>query len=183
MTIYFSELKNGFLDSDIFGALPSVDIDDAIAVTDQEYSDFRADYLAGKTIEIDSNGELVSVDPIVTLDDAKATKIIEIEREQTRLVESGFVSAALGSDHTYSSDKNSQFNLVGSALAAEDTHYKCADLNGLSEFRLHTAAQIHQVLVDGKNVKLAFMQDAEIKRYHVSVATTIAEIDAIIIST
>ena len=92
----------------------------------------------------------------------KKTKLLLIENEQNRLIESGFISSALGEDHTYSSDKVSQFNLVGSDVASEDTVYKCADSNGVSEFRFHTAAQIHQVLIDGKNVKLGIMQAAEV---------------------
>ena len=121
--------------------------------------------------------------PPQSLEDAKAEKLLQIDSEETLLVESGFDSDALGTTHRYSSDEKSQFNLVGSVVAAEDTNYKCADAAGESIYRFHTAAQIQQVLVDGKNVKLAAMEAAEIKRYHVSVATTIAEIDAIIIST
>jgi len=120
--------------------------------------------------------------PPQSLEDAKAEKLLQIDSEETLLVESGFDSDALGTTHRYSSDEKSQFNLVGSVVAAEDTNYKCADAAGESIYRFHTAAQIQQVLVDGKNVKLAAMEAAEIKRYQVGIAVSTAELDAIIIS-
>ena len=183
MTIFFSASKNGFLDSDIFGDLPSPEIPDAVFVSDEHYKALREDYLAGKEIVIDNHGEPTSIDKVIPLADLKKTKLLLIENEQNRLIESGFISSALGEDHTYSSDKDSQFNLVGSDVASEDTFYKCADSNGVSEFRFHTAAQIHQVLIDGKNVKLGIMQAAEVKRYQVSIANSISDLDAITVTT
>ncbi|WP_061232454.1 hypothetical protein [Leptospira noguchii] len=77
----------------------------------------------------------------------------------TKIV-SGFKSNALGSTHTYDSNQDDQLNLVGLVSLNEIVMYKCADQNGLREYRAHTADQIKQVLGDGAKRKTSLLQNA-----------------------
>ena len=149
MTIFFSALKNGFLDSNIFGDLPSVDIPDAVAVTDQEYSDFRADYLAGKTIEV-SGSDVVSVDTQISLSDTIAMKSNEIASTTRAAVTGGFVSDALGTDHFYGTLETDQLNLSALVALDADRIYPCRDESDQSwDRRAHTVAQLRTVMTTG----------------------------------
>jgi hypothetical protein len=80
---------------------------------------------------------------------------------------SGFTSDALGTSHTYQSDRDDQLNLIGAVSAAADMPFKCADATGAWGYRLHTAAQLRQVLNDGAAVKLTHLQTFGIKRTQV----------------
>jgi hypothetical protein len=91
-------------------------------------------------------------------EDAAAQRINDLSGDCEAAITAGFVSAALGADHTYQSDRDDQLNLVGAAQAGTDMPFKCADSAGVWEYRQHTADQIRQVLADGAAVKLAHLQ-------------------------
>lgn len=71
-------------------------------------------------------------------------------------IESGFVSSALGTPHTYPSKRDDQINLMGLALAGSGGPFDANDGNG-QVMKIHTAPQITQVLADGKAHKEAMI--------------------------
>lgn len=77
-------------------------------------------------------------------------KLIALKEARNAALSGGFVSAALGANHTY--DCASPFdytNLIGAHLAGAALNFTCTDGAGVKIDRLHTAAQIAQVFADG----------------------------------
>lgn len=101
------------------------------------------------------------------------------------LIESGFQSDALGL-HTslkwYDSEIEDQLNLIGNVEAGDDTIHACRDTQGGPNkvYSLHTNAQLRTVLRDGRDRKLAILQEFAITKAQCLAATTKAELDAII---
>lgn len=77
-------------------------------------------------------------------------------------ITSGFTSSALGAPHTYQSDRDDQTNLLGSHATAiatgQSVPHKCRDGASVWAYRLHTPAQMTQVLADGAATKLGHLQ-------------------------
>lgn len=96
-------------------------------------------------------------------------KITDLSTACDAAIISGFVSSALGSDHTYQSDRDDQINLIGASSAGVDMPYKCADVNGIWTYRQHTAAQLKQALADGAAAKLGHLQTFTTKKTQVEV--------------
>lgn len=94
---------------------------------------------------------------VLTLDKIQEKKILELSQACEAEIVSGFTSNALGTTHTYQSDRDDQLNLIGMVTANVDDFFKCHDGAGWS-YKLHTIAQLKQVLTDGKNTKLASLQ-------------------------
>jgi hypothetical protein len=100
-----------------------------------------------------------------TLDEKKAAKISELSDACSAAIVAGFTSSALGSTYTYPSKNTDQQNLASSVLSSLipglpggwTTPFWCADSNGTWGFIPHTASQIQQVGMDGKNAILACM--------------------------
>ena len=94
--------------------------------------------------------------------DVATTRIATLSADCEAAITSGFVSAALGTPHAYQSDRDDQTNLLGShatALATgQSVPHKCADAFGVWAYRLHTPAQMIQLLADGAAVKLGHLQ-------------------------
>lgn len=85
------------------------------------------------------------------IDDMADDKLNDMRAECSRHIESGFFSSALGSQHKYSSDRDSQTNLQWNALAAltgQTVNHICYDVDGVRAEREHTAEQITQVCND-----------------------------------
>jgi hypothetical protein len=114
------------------------------------------------------------------LAEAKLVRTAGINTACAAEITGGFVSNALGTPHTYDSDDTDQLNLIGAAGTGVDTLYKCTDAAGFKDFRLHTAAQIKQVLEDGAMVKLLALQKAAVLKAQVAAAGTVVEVEAVV---
>lgn len=123
----------------------------------------------------------------LTLEDVRNNKAREIDQACRSTILAGFDSDALGTTYHYPAKATDQSNLSGSVLASllPDTPadwvtpFWCADINGLWEFRLHTAAQIQQVGRDAKAAILAAMGRNEVLQAQISAATSIEELEAV----
>ena len=115
-----------------------------------------------------------------------ANRIIKLSGAAGNLVIFGFQSDA-GGLHTglkwYDSEHEDQLNLVGSAGsidAGESTIYAYRDTQGgTKNYAPHTKGQMKQLLVDGRDRKLAILIEFNMKKVAVLAATTMAELDAI----
>ena len=96
--------------------------------------------------------------PPPTPADLASKKVNSLSTACEVAIESGFISEALGTEHTYQSERDDQLNLIGASAAGVDMPYKCADVNSAWAYRQHTAAQLKQVLADGAAVKLSHLQ-------------------------
>lgn len=85
-------------------------------------------------------------------------RIAALSADCEAAIVSGFISNALGAPHRYQSDRDDQVNLVGAATAGVDMPFKCSDEDGVWAYRLHSSAQLQQVLADGARVKLGYLQ-------------------------
>jgi hypothetical protein len=113
----------------------------------------------------------------------KISKILELKIAAKLSIESGFVSSALGTPHTYDSDlQKDQLNILGAKVKGVDLMYTCTDINGLKIPRLHTAAQINQVFIDGSDWKYnnSLRFNNKVAIVNAPETTTIAQVDAIV---
>ena len=92
----------------------------------------------------------------------------------------GFVSAALGADHTYDSSERDQLNLVGAGNAGVDLPYTCTDANSVKAEVLHTALQIRQVYLDGLAFKSMQLSKARALKMLIDKATTVAKVKKVV---
>lgn len=96
----------------------------------------------------------------------------------------GFVSSALGEQHTYPAKPSDQTNLTGSVVRSmypsigQDwrTPFWCADSAGIWEFRMHTAAQIQHVGNDAVTARLNCMNTNEALQAQIASANTPADL-------
>lgn len=86
------------------------------------------------------------------LDSIYATKSAEFEAAYIQTTEAGFVSAALGTDHTYASSQTAQMDLIGIKACNRARRVWCNDGNAWG-LVMHTAAQIETVINDGADIK------------------------------
>lgn len=94
-------------------------------------------------------------------------------------ITAGFVSAALGTTHSYSSQLDDQLNLTGAILRGLDMPYACRDEQGVKEFRLHTAEQLRQVGDDFTLYKLQLLQHANALKQQLDAALDAGDLDAL----
>ncbi|MAL02631.1 MAG: hypothetical protein CL536_10975 [Alcaligenaceae bacterium] len=126
------------------------------------------------------------VDEAAELADAKDLKIRVLSGACQADIYDGFESSALGSLHHYPANDKDQQNLTASVLASIVpglpqewlTPFWC-EIGGIWEFRMHTAAQIQQVGMDGKARILACMALNDSLAGQVREATSIAEVESI----
>jgi len=118
-------------------------------------------------------------DAVAELEAVKGPKPATITAAAEAAIVSGFTSNALGTAHTYQSDRDDQLNLVGMVVGGTDDYFKCTDENGVSGYKLHTIEQFKQVLTDGKIVKLAILQHAGVLKEQVVEAETVEQVNAI----
>ena len=114
------------------------------------------------------------------LETTKSDKKSELNSRCEALIVSGFTSDALGTTHTYQSDRDDQMNLIGVVSGGTGGHFKCTDSQGVTAFVPHTAEQMSQVLQDGHVRKLQILQYCAQKKLEVDNTTTEAEVDAIV---
>lgn len=180
MTILYSPSTGGFYRSDAHAAasIPG----DATEITDQLYQQLMADRDAGKAIIWDPNAYVPgSVVPIITLVHRQALKNTEIDTAVAAAIIAGFTSAALGSDHLYASAETDQLNLIGAVVVGANMTYPCRNGAGVWDRRLHTAAQLQQVLTAGANRKQALLVHADTLRAQVAATIDLPGLDAITI--
>lgn len=122
------------------------------------------------------------------LEDAKVQKIQELSDACQTAIVSGFLSSALGTPRLYDSQEVDQLNLVGATTATDkgetqafdSIYYACRDpLTGKKSYELHSNAQLKQILRDGANIKLMFLQQFNTKRQRVYEATTLEQVSSI----
>ncbi|MDI7187912.1 hypothetical protein QMM42_17210 [Leptospira santarosai] len=95
-------------------------------------------------------------------------------------ITSGFVSAALGETHFYSSDRDDQLNLRDLVLLGAPVLYKCADRkDGVRKYRNHTAEQIKRVFVDGVARRTFLLQNCASLKAAIEAMNANVELDKI----
>lgn len=112
------------------------------------------------------------------LDVYKLERIAEAERYAGEQILAGFVSDALGTDHTYGGKKTDQLNLIGAASSGVDLPFPCADANGNWQRRVHTSAQFQQVVADGSAHKQGILTALDTIRTTIQNAPSYAAVDA-----
>lgn len=110
--------------------------------------------------QIWSDGEWVD-DSATILAKLYQDKLTEISQGCALYIESGFVSAALGEQHSYPSTLADQVNLTGLVFSGLDGAYPCALLGGVRTFVMHTAEQLDLVNKDQVRFKQAALQHAD----------------------
>lgn len=109
-----------------------------------------ADYVAK------SDGTWVLADSLLSLDDLLVKKITELKAGCESACRSGWTSDALGSPHTYDTDKDrDQVTLTALSVAAMESMVQgntdwtydvtCTDGDGVKSMRTHTATQMAQI--------------------------------------
>ncbi|HCL4123576.1 TPA: hypothetical protein N2C41_000557 [Pseudomonas aeruginosa] len=93
-------------------------------------------------------------------------------------INAGFVSAALGTSHSYSSQLDDQLNLTGAILRGLDMPYACRDEQDVKAFRLHTAEQLRQVGDDFTLYKLQLLQHANELKQQLDLALAAGDAEA-----
>lgn len=80
----------------------------------------------------------------------------KISAHAKSLIETRVKSAALGVDHWYDAKEKDQLNIGLAILDGIDIPYSCYEtINGIKVHKLHTIAQLRQVLSDGAAIKKA----------------------------
>jgi hypothetical protein len=116
----------------------------------------------------------------LTLEQMRQGRLDGLELEYEHCVTSGFISAALGSDHKYKSDRLSQIWLVGAVMAQQDRMYECTNLaTNVTARVLHTALQLQQVLRDGALLAEQYKDEYHLLKSQLEAATTIEELQAV----
>lgn len=156
----------GYYDDTIHADIPLPNIQ----LTDAEWQDCISNS-GRRCIDVISVALMTCTQLPASPTDVAAAKIAALSTACEAAIVSGFTSTALGTSHTYQSDRDDQLNLIGAVSAAADIPFKCADETGAWDYRLHTAAQIRQVLSDGAAVKLSHLQTFGTKK---------AQVDAIV---
>ena len=187
MTIYASKTEKGFFDSELT-APASLPVD-AVEISATLRDALIAAQSAGKVIDF-SQVPPVAVDPAsqLSLADVKAQKLTELETACAARIAAGFTSSALGKTYTYPAKSTDQANLSASVLASIlpgvdgqwTTPFWCANSEGKWAYQAHTATQIQQVGVDGKNAINAAIAQKIVLEQQVEAAKTAAEVAAII---
>jgi len=90
---------------------------------------------------------------------AKEEKIIELSKAAGVEITKGFPSAALGVTYFYDGTQEDQLNLVGAVTSGLPMPFSVRVKVGdtAKVYKLHTPAQLHQVLEDGKAYKLGIL--------------------------
>lgn len=109
----------------------------------------------------------------------KALKLSQLERAAGSNITAGFNCSALGAVHRYGGKETDQINLIGAASTGLDLPFPCADENDAWARRLHTAAQLQQVLMAGAGYKQTILITLDGLREQVDAAADHAAVDAI----
>ncbi|MBL1321499.1 MAG: hypothetical protein COA63_010640 [Methylophaga sp.] len=120
------------------------------------------------------------VAPFILLD-AQSIKIDEINILTAAVITGGFISDALGSDHSYQSQQEDQLNLSGLHASGGTWPFKCSNDAGATwSYINHSNTQFQTAVNHGITHKLGALQTGEILKAQVYAAANQAEIDAIV---
>lgn len=184
MSKLYSPSEAAFFDSSVHSVIPK----DAIQISDALYEALLKGRSVGQIIVLDGSGMPALSDPApASLDELKAAKLAELETACATEIAAGFTSNALSERFTYPAKPTDQSNLQASVLASIlpgvdenwTTPFWCADAQGKWAYQAHTAAQIQQVGVDGKNAINAAIAQKIVLEQQVEAAKTAAEVAAI----
>lgn len=171
MTLFFDPETNGFYDSKIHGSnIPET----AQEITTEKHQEMLAAQRDGKQIQSAADGLPVAVEQYDEWDGSEWTYSIQLEIAAAlpavisainaackAEIEGGFISNALGQDHTYDSELEDQVNISGQVQLATDVIHKCIDNADVVDYRAHTATEMHQVGVDLASHKLTQLVKAK----------------------
>ena len=124
------------------------------------------------------------------IDSIKTSKLSSINITCKKAIISGFKSSSLQDEYLYQSDRDDQLNLMGLVANGIDNFLKCGLATIILEntiekevitwdYKLHTIAQLKQVLGDGAKYKLDLLTKANNLKNQVQNATTVNELDGI----
>ena len=147
-----------------------------LVVGNRLYQAVEAWVAAGGVIEV-----AFSTDALLA--QTKETKRIEINTLCGAEIVEGFSSSALGASYKYQSEETDQLNLIGVVAGGINNSFKCGVLNANNvmvwSYKMHTAAQLKQVLNDSNGVKQTLLQKANTLKAQITPATTLADVDAV----
>lgn len=128
---------------------------------------------------IDLYDNTMAEESVVDLDLHKAAAIDAMSTAARAQIIAGFESDALGTTHHYGGFETDQINLIGAATSGADMPYPCRDQAGVWARRLHTAAQLNQVLRDGSLFKQSVLVALDGRRNEIDLAVDEAQVDAV----
>lgn len=124
--------------------------------------------------------------PQEAISSAKTDKSKSLDARCKKEILSGFSSSALGVDHHYPSKETDQANLNASVTSSFYTNlltnwatpFWC-ERNGIWDYKMHSAGQIQQVGLDGKNAILGYLAKNQTLHTQLQQALTLEDIEAI----
>lgn len=127
------------------------------------------------------------LNPPKSLGQLQAEKVAELDAACSAAILAGFTSAALGTPHLYPAKPTDQANLQASVLSSMypnlpadwSTPFWCANAEGEWAMRPHSATQIQQVGVDGKEAIIAAIQRKAGLEATVMAALTVEALSAV----
>lgn len=170
MTVYFDAQKPRFF------LKPGPGLTE---VSRARHKEVIAELSQGGKLSADQNDEPIVVPDVLSVDKAKQLKLDAIEAALTAATQGGFHSSALGAEHFYSSSPNAQIDLIGAAQLDTDMPYLCTDDQGVKDYRMHTAAQIKQVLADAGLKRQSYLQQSTVLISQVNAAATAIDVQQI----
>ncbi|MDY0320426.1 MAG: hypothetical protein RBR23_01710 [Arcobacteraceae bacterium] len=115
-----------------------------------------------------------------TVEELKASKTNTINISCKQAIESGFISAALGTEHKYESEEIDQLNLIGAVSSGVSQPIKCSEDGGETwGYKVHTNTQLKTVLKDGAKIKAEYLQKASVLKEQIKNATSLEELEPI----
>ena len=114
-----------------------------------------------------------------SLKEMKTSKLTSLNTFCEAAIVGGFTSSALGSEHTYQSDRDDQVNLMGLVTAGNDDVLKCFD--GYTwNWKQHTVSQLKKVFNDGAAFKKEQLIKANTLKAQIEAASANEELDGIV---
>lgn len=126
--------------------------------------------------------ELTNLWLTIELDFAKTDKIQLFSSLANVEIVTGFPSSSIGSVNFYDSSIEDQVNLIGAVTSNLDLYYATRpSLNStVKSYKMHTAAQIRQVMNDGKNFKAGILMKFGSLRAQVQACTDLVQVSALV---
>jgi hypothetical protein len=110
----------------------------------------------------------------------KLSKTNTINMSCKQAIESGFISAALGTEHKYESEEIDQLNLIGAVSSGISQSIKCSEDGGETwGYKIHTNTQLKTVLKDGAKIKAEYLQKASVLKEQIKNTTSLEELEQI----
>lgn len=119
------------------------------------------------------------IDVVGDLSELKEEKILELSAACESTILSGIDSSVLGTQHSYQTERDDQNNLVALVALGLDDYFKCFD-GSVWSYKLHTIAQLRQLLIEGAAMKMTNLTNYNTKKQLVLDATTSNEIKNIV---